>query len=87
MYGEDPYLTGRYAEAYVQGLQGSDERYLQAAANCKAYMAYAGPEHNRLKFDAKVKGLISNLVSKFTAIIMRVLCLRVLCDVKQIPRH
>lgn len=38
-YGEDPYLTGTLATAFVRGLQGDDPRYWQAAALLKHFMA------------------------------------------------
>jgi beta-glucosidase len=38
-YGEDPYLTGTLATAFVQGLQGDDPTYWQAAALLKHFMA------------------------------------------------
>ena len=58
-YGEDPFLSGQLAKAYVKGLQGDDKRYVQANAGCKHFAAYAGPEDTppgRFKFDAKVDG-------------------------------
>ena len=36
-YGEDPYLTGEMASAYVQGMQGEDSRYLRVAATLKHF--------------------------------------------------
>ena len=36
-WGEDPFLTGRMAVAYVRGLQGDDPRYLKIAATLKHY--------------------------------------------------
>ncbi|KAK3767838.1 hypothetical protein RRG08_018622, partial [Elysia crispata] len=53
-YGEDPYLTGLLAEHFVSGLQGKDERFIQASAGCKHFDAYAGPEKGRGGFNAKV---------------------------------
>lgn len=56
-YGEDPFLTGVYAENYVHGLQGNHPRYIRANAGCKHFDAYAGPENvptSRLSFDAKL---------------------------------
>ena len=38
-YGEDPYLTGEMAGAYVEGMQGDDSRYLRCAATVKHYYA------------------------------------------------
>lgn len=36
-YGEDPYLAGEMAGAYVDGLQGSDAKYLRCGATVKHY--------------------------------------------------
>jgi beta-glucosidase len=52
-WGEDPFLTGRMAVAYVQGLQGNDPRYLKIAATLKHY-AVNNVETDRQKLDAKV---------------------------------
>lgn len=52
-YGEDPFLTGRMAVAYVQGLQGDDPHYLKLAATLKHY-AVNNVETERQKLDAKV---------------------------------
>lgn len=38
-YGEDPYLTGELAGAYVEGMQGDDEFYLRCAATLKHFYA------------------------------------------------
>ena len=38
-YGEDPYLTGTMAKAFVRGLQGEHPRYWQAAALLKHFLA------------------------------------------------
>ncbi|KAK7108534.1 uncharacterized protein [Littorina saxatilis] len=56
-YGEDPYLSGVYATAYIQGLQGNDTRYVRASGGCKHFDAYGGPESNpvsRMVFNAQV---------------------------------
>ncbi|KAK7108550.1 hypothetical protein V1264_016279 [Littorina saxatilis] len=56
-YGEDPYLSGIYATAYVKGLQGNDPRYVRASAGCKHFDVHGGPENipaNRGSFDAEV---------------------------------
>jgi beta-glucosidase-like glycosyl hydrolase len=40
--GEDPFLSGAYAENYVRGMQeGEDARYLKASACCKHFAAYS----------------------------------------------
>lgn len=46
-YGEDPFLTGRLAVAYVRGMQGSNPRYYRAIATPKHFDAYSGPEPAR----------------------------------------
>ncbi|KAK6171513.1 hypothetical protein SNE40_019688 [Patella caerulea] len=56
-YGEDPYFSGEYAAAFVQGLQGDHPRYILTNAGCKHFDAYAGPENDpvsRLGFNAEV---------------------------------
>jgi len=52
-YGECPYLTARLGVAFVQGLQGDDEKYLKSVATPKHYAVHSGPEKGRHGFDAK----------------------------------
>jgi beta-glucosidase len=53
-YGEDPYLTGRMAVQFIQGLQGDDPKYLKVVATAKHYAVHSGPEPLRHAFDAIV---------------------------------
>ena len=53
-YGEDPYLTGRMAVAFVKGLQGDDEVYFQTIATPKHFAVHSGPETDRHRFNAVV---------------------------------
>ena len=53
-YGEDPYLTGRLAVAYVQGVQGDDPEHPRAIATLKHFAVHSGPERGRHGFDARV---------------------------------
>jgi beta-glucosidase len=53
-YGEDPYLTGTLAKAFVTGLQGNDPKYLKAAGCAKHYAIHSGPEPSRHVFDVNV---------------------------------
>ncbi|XP_038073743.1 beta-xylosidase/alpha-L-arabinofuranosidase 2-like [Patiria miniata] len=56
-YGEDPFLSGELARAFVTGLQGNNSRYVLANAGCKHFAAYAGPENypvSRFSFNAVV---------------------------------
>lgn len=52
-WGEDPFLCGRMAVAYVRGLQGGDPRYLKIAATLK-HFAVNNVETDRLKLSATV---------------------------------
>ena len=52
-FGEDPFLTGRMAVAYVRGLQGDDPQHLKIAATLKHY-AVNNVETDRKKLDAPV---------------------------------
>ena len=53
-YGEDPFLTGRMAIAYVTGLQGSDPRYYLAISTPKHFDVHSGPEPTRHFADVDV---------------------------------
>jgi beta-glucosidase len=53
-YGEDPYLTGRTAVAFIRGLQGDDPHYLKLAATAKHFAVHSGPESSRHVFDARI---------------------------------
>jgi beta-glucosidase len=53
-YGEDPFLAGRLAVAFVRGMQGDDPRYLKTVATPKHYAVHSGPEPDRHRFDAVV---------------------------------
>jgi beta-glucosidase len=53
-YGEDPFLAGRLAVAFVRGMQGDDPRYLRVVATPKHFAVHSGPEPLRHAFDAVV---------------------------------
>ncbi len=52
-YGEDPFLTGSFAVAFIQGLQGNNPKYIKAMACAKHFAAHSGPEPLRHQFDAR----------------------------------
>ena len=51
-WGEDPYLSGEMASAFVTGLQGGHPEYLKAAACAKHYVVHSGPEKDRHTFNS-----------------------------------
>jgi len=51
-YGEDPFLTGRLAVAFITGLQGDDPHYAKALACAKHFAVHSGPEPTRHIFNA-----------------------------------
>ncbi len=46
-YGEDPFLTGRMAVNFIQGIQGDDPHYFRAIATPKHFAVHSGPESTR----------------------------------------
>src|ERR1039457_4599651 len=53
-YGEDPYLTGQMAVAFIKGLQGDDPKYLKTVSTAKHFAVHSGPESLRHTFDAVI---------------------------------
>ncbi len=53
-YGEDPFLTGRMAVAFVTGMQGQDSKYLKVVSTPKHYAVHSGPEPLRHGFNVDV---------------------------------
>jgi len=53
-YGECPYLSARMGVAFVEGLQGDDDRYFKTVATPKHYVVHSGPEPKRHTFDKQV---------------------------------
>lgn len=53
-WGEDPFLTGEMACAFVKGLQGENPTYLKSAACAKHYAVHSGPERERHTFNAVI---------------------------------
>jgi beta-glucosidase len=50
-YGEDPYLTGRLAVSFIEGIQGEDAHYFKAIATAKHFAVHSGPETTRHTFN------------------------------------
>lgn len=53
-YGEDPFLTGAIANAFIRGLQGSHPKYFKTIATVKHFAVHSGPERGRSGFNADV---------------------------------
>ncbi len=53
-YGEDPYLTGRMAVAFVTGMQGDDPQHFRVISTPKHYAVHSGPEPLRHGFNVDV---------------------------------
>ena len=70
-YGEDPYLSGRFAIAFVKGIQGDDPVYFKAIATPKHYAVHSGPEALRHQFDAVItdEDLYTTYLPQFEAAI------------------
>ncbi|MGA3025399.1 MAG: glycoside hydrolase family 3 C-terminal domain-containing protein [Bryobacteraceae bacterium] len=68
-YGEDPYLTGRMAVAFVTGMQGNDPHYLKVVSTPKHYAVHSGPEPQRHGLDARISetDLVNTYLAAFRA--------------------
>src|SRR3954468_8132137 len=53
-YGEDPFLTGRFAVAFITGMQGNDPDHYRVVATAKHFAVHSGPEPSRHTDDIKV---------------------------------
>lgn len=70
-YGEDPLLSSVIGAAFVNGLQGKDEKYLKIAACAKHFAVHNGPEAKRHTFNAlsNKKDLIETYLPAFKHLI------------------
>lgn len=50
-YGEDPYLTSRFAVSYITGLQQTKDGVLEAMGCAKHFAVHSGPEADRAGFN------------------------------------
>ena len=52
-YGEDPFLTGQVAVAFITGMQGPDRNHPLVTTTAKHFAVHSGPELLRHEFDAR----------------------------------
>lgn len=50
-FGEDPYLTGTLAVAFVKAMQGNNPRYYKTMCTAKHFAVHSGPEPERHAFN------------------------------------
>jgi beta-glucosidase len=53
-YGEDPFLTGRMAVAFITGMQGTDPNYFRVVSTAKHFAVHSGPESTRHQVNVDV---------------------------------
>ena len=80
-YGEDPFLTGRMAVAFVSGMQGQDPKHLKLVSTPKHYAVHSGPEPLRHGFnvDASPHDLEDTYLPAFRAAVTEANAQSVMC--------
>ena len=68
-YGEDPYLTSRFAVSYITGLQQTKDGVLEAMGCAKHFAVHSGPEEGRASFnvDPTTRDLYETYLPQFQA--------------------
>jgi len=79
-YGEDPYLSGRLAVAFVAGMQGDDPFYFQAISTPKHYAVHSGPEPERHRMNIVVtdQDLYTTYLPQFEAAVREGHCFSIM---------
>ena len=80
-YGEDPYLTGRMAVSFINGLQGNDPKYFKTIATAKHYAVHSGPEFTRHEdnFDVSQRDLYQTYLPAFAMAVREANVQSVMC--------
>jgi len=80
-YGEDPFLTGRMAVAFVNGMQGTDPKFFRVVSTPKHYAVHSGPEPLRhgLNVDVSPHDLEDTYLPAFRAAITEAHAQSVMC--------
>jgi beta-glucosidase len=79
-YGEDPYLSGRLAVAFVTGMQGDDPFYFQAISTPKHFAVHSGPEPERHRMNMVVsdQDLYTTYLPQFEAAVREGHCFSIM---------
>jgi beta-glucosidase len=79
-YGEDPYLSGRLAVAFVTGMQGNDPFYFQAISTPKHFAVHSGPEPERHRINMVVtdQDLYTTYLPQFEAAVREGHCFSIM---------
>ncbi len=56
-YGEDPFLSGSLAVAFIRNMQGNDPLYFKTIVTSKHFAVHSGPEPDRHTFNANVSDI------------------------------
>jgi beta-glucosidase len=80
-YGEDPYLTGRMAVAFVSGMQGDDPHYFRVVSTPKHFAVHSGPEPTRhtVNVDVSAHDLEDTYLPAFRAVVTQAHAQSVMC--------
>ena len=80
-YGEDPFLTGRMAVAFVSGMQGTDPKYFRVVSTPKHFDVHSGPESTRhqANVDASAHDLEDTYLPAFRAAVTEADAQSVMC--------
>src|SRR6185437_10354476 len=80
-YGEDPFLTGRMAVAFITGMQGADPNYFRVISTAKHFAVHSGPESTRhqANVDVSVHDLEDTYLPAFRAAVIEANAQSVMC--------
>jgi beta-glucosidase len=80
-YGEDPFLAGRMAVAFVTGMQGTDPNYFRVVSTPKHFAVHSGPEttRHRANVDVSAHDLEDTYLPAFRAAVTEANAQSVMC--------
>ncbi len=79
-YGEDPYLSGRLAVAFVTGMQGDHPLYFKTISTPKHFAVHSGPEPERHRINMVVtdQDLYTTYLPQFEAAVREGRCFSIM---------